>query len=221
MNDSSMLWTAAAAIGISIVLVIGFLLIRGGEPAERAPVALPPIIETDHVRGNRDAQVVLVEYFDFQCPACGAYAPIIKALEADYGERVAFVARYFPLPQHENGMTAALAAEAAGQQGKYWEMHDLLFANRETWSAASGSATEIFEGYAAQIGLDVAQFRADRASEVVRARVERDYQEGKTIGVDSTPSFFLNGVPLDNPRSIENFRALLDEALAAQQVAGQ
>lgn len=153
--------------------------------------------------------MVLVEYLDFECEACGAYYPIVKQMEEEFGDRVTFVARYFPLPGHKNGLPAALAVEAASRQGKFWEMHNLMFDRQKDWGEKQVETPEVFEGFALELGLNMEQFKADVASEEVLARVMRDMEEGRQAGANSTPTFFLNGMKIQNPQSPEAFRALL------------
>ncbi|NUQ57035.1 MAG: DsbA family protein [Candidatus Paceibacter sp.] len=165
---------------------------------------------TDQIKGNASSTNVIIEYSDFQCPACASYHPIVKQFVADSGDKVAFVYRHFPLPQHKNAKTSAAAAEAAGKQGKFWEMHDLIFENQKAWEN-SAKAEEIFTGYARQLGLNVEQFAADYNSEEIKAKVDADYKSGVKAGVNSTPSFFLNGKKITNPRSYDEFKTLLQQ----------
>jgi protein-disulfide isomerase len=216
MKQSSLLLTAAALIGGSALLIWGAIALRSDSGPD-AVAAVPSIVADDHVRGAAASSVVVVEYFDFECPACAAYAPVVDQLVDEYGERVTFVARNFPLAQHTNGVAAALAAEAAAAQGRYWEMHDLLFARQKEWSGKPAATPEAFEAYALELGLDMDRFRADVANPQTRARIERDFTDGQRIGVNSTPTFFLNGVKLRNPNSIDVFRQFLDAELAKVQ----
>mgnify|MGYP001461620515 CR=1 FL=1 len=167
----------------------------------------------DWVKGNIDATVTLVEYLDFECEACGAYYPLVKRLSEEYGDRVTFVSRYFPLPNHRNSMTSASAIEAAGRQGKYWEMHDLLFEEQQNWGELAAPDPAIFERYAEQLGLDMERFKQDVASEEVRNRIVRDRDAGSRLGISGTPTFFLNGEKIQNPRGYEAFVSLLEDAL--------
>lgn len=167
--------------------------------------------ETDWVRGTptKDSKVVLTEYADFECPACGVYFPIIRKLESEF-KNVSFVFRHFPLQQHRNARPAAQAAEAAGQQGKFWEMHDMIFDNQSAWSK-SNSAEEIFTTYAEKLGLDMAKYKTDYTSAKAKAKIASDYQSGASE-VDGTPSFFLNNKKIQNPRNYEEFRSILQQA---------
>lgn len=172
-----------------------------------------PVVVTadDHLRGPANAPVMLIEYGDFQCPACEAYEPVLEKLEADASTTFKIVFRNYPLPQHPNALPAAYAAEAAGLQGKYWEMHDLLFNNHTDWTELS-DPTSIFVGYATSIGLDVNKFKTDMTSDAVKARVQRDLDEGTKIGINYTPTFFLNGKIISNPQGYDQFLAILQNA---------
>lgn len=203
----------------TVLTVVGLVVIVGGliwvsSSMRPAPAVVAPVVAADdHIKGATSSPVVLVEYLDFECEACGAYYPVVKQMEEEFGDRITFVVRYFPLPGHRNGLPAALAAEAAGRQGKFWEMHDLMFTRQAEWGEKQVATPEVFEGFAQELGLDMEKFRTDTASSEVRARVERDINEGRAAGAQSTPTFFLNGSKIQNPQSPEAFRALLQAAL--------
>lgn len=154
----------------------------------------------DHVFGKADSKVVFVEYGDFQCPGCGsAFAPV-KAVTEKYKDQLAFVFRNFPLASlHPNARVAAAGAEAAGLQGKYWEMHDKLYEGQNTWGSLSASErTNFLASYAQELGLNVDRFKTDLAGAEVNKKINFDQAIGKKIGVNSTPTFFLNGKKMDN-----------------------
>lgn len=174
------------------------------------------IKEDDWVKGNPEAEVTLIEYSDFQCPTCGAYHPVISQLTQEFGDKVKFVYRHFPLRQfHVNAELAAQAAEAAGRQGKFWEMHDLIFENQRDWSN-NRTAREIFITYAENLNLDIEQFRRDLDSKEIKQKVEGNYQSGIRLGVNSIPTFFLNGKKIQNPRSYKEFKNLIQQATLQQ-----
>lgn len=197
---------------LAIALVVGFAMMR---PTGPTAAAFPPLAVDDHVRGATSSPVVLIEYLDFECEACGAYYPLVTTMEAEYGDRVTFVVRYFPLSGHRNGMSAALAAEAAAQQGKFWEMHDLLFSRQDEWGGKAAPTPAVFEDFAEELGLDMTKYRADVASAEVRARVERDMEGARAAGLNATPTFVLNGTQISAPRSEAAFRQIFDQALQA------
>ncbi len=165
---------------------------------------------TDWVKGAplKDAKVTLIEYADFQCPACHAYYPLVKQLQEF--KNLSIVYRYFPLSQHANAWPAAQAAEAAGQQGKFWEMHNMLFDNQDNWST-SNSPEEIFDAYAQTLGLDMTKFKADFNSAATKNKIQADYQSGASQ-VDGTPTFFLNNQKIKNPQSYGEFKDIIQQA---------
>jgi len=151
------------------------------------------IEEITHVKGNSDAEVVLVEYSDFQCPACRAMYPIIAELMEQSGESIRFEYRHFPIERaHPYAVQAATAAEAAGQQGKFYEFHDMLFENQEVWSQ-SPAPIAFFTQYAEELGLDMDMFKRHANASVLRDKVRSQQQEGLAVGVTGTPTMFLNG----------------------------
>ncbi len=190
------------AVVLVAVLVIGGVLLanRSGEEGAASNEALFPTgaHTLSKVEGDK---VTLVEFLDFQCPACASYyTNITKQLEQDYQGRITFVPRNFPLEMHPLGVPAARAAEAAARQGKYAEMYHALYDNFDSWavdgrSTSSDEARAIakFEEFAAAAGLDQERFRADMASAEVQAAIDRDVADGRELGVSGTPAFFLNG----------------------------
>jgi len=199
-------------------LIIGWTLIPTLQTANPQPpllskTALLEIAKDDYLSGQPNAKVVLMEYLDFECEACRAYYPLVKELQDEFKDDLAVVTRYFPLPGHKNGLPAALAVEAAARQGKFIEMHNILFENQEKWGEKRQSDSNIFLPYAEQIGLNIEQFKRDLSEKSVMERVKRDQQSGVELGVQSTPSFFLNGVKIQNTRSYEDFKTLIQAEL--------
>ncbi|HLD96366.1 MAG TPA: thioredoxin domain-containing protein [Patescibacteria group bacterium] len=180
-------------------------------PSGKAATLANAVSDSDWIKGKRGAKVVLVEYSDFQCPACAAYAPIVNSIMEEFGDRVAFVYRHFPLPQHQQAELAAQAAEAAGKQGKFWEMADLIFVNQSKWEGSS-KAREEFISYAQLLNLSISQFETDMDSAEVKKEVTNDYLSGAAI-VNATPTFFLNGEKIQNPQSYDAFRELVLQEL--------
>jgi protein-disulfide isomerase len=207
------LWSSV--IGAIVLAVAGMVWLAqgGGQPKVYIP-GLNEILADDHVFGKADSKVTLLEFADFECPACGAEYPTVKKLEDAYGDKVRFVYRNFPIPGHVNGIPAAYAAGAAGNQGKFFEMAGLLFTNQGTWTAMdSATLATTLDGYAKSMGLNMDKFHADINSDAVKAKVDKDAQSGVKAGVDSTPTFFLNGV-LTQSRTYDEFKGELDKALA-------
>jgi len=144
-----------------------------------------------YTKGNINASVYLVEFSDFQCPACLAVKPVLDEILKTHETNLLFAYRNYPLDQHPMSHQAARAAEAAGKQGKYWEMFDLLFANQEKLSE------ELFPQLAQQLGLDMAAFEKDYTDPVISTKIQNDRTDGNRFGINSTPTFFLNGKKLE------------------------
>lgn len=175
--------------------------------------AAKEVSPSDWIKGPLQAKVTLVEYSDFQCPACATYYPVLKQLNKEFEDSMQFVYRYFPLKTiHKNAQVASFAAEASGRQGKFWEMHDLLFDNQKEWSDLA-NPQEKFLDYAKLLGLDTEKFKNDLESKEVKDKVARDYQNGLSATVNATPTFFLNGQKIISPRSYEEFKSKIEEVL--------
>ena len=176
--------------------------------------------ESAHVRGNPDAPVTLEEFADFQCPPCGSFAGFGEELLKEYNSRLRIVFRNFPLPLHEHAREAALAAEAAGLQGHFWEMHYVLYREQANWSKAP-NARELFESYAGTIGLNLDQFRKDMDGEKARERVDADHARGDSLGITVTPTLFINNQPVDpRDKNPEGVRAAINAALEQKSKSG-
>ena len=175
-----------------------------------SPGAQPP-----HFRGSENAPVTLEEFGDFECPPCGLFHPVLKGIENEYGPRLRVIFREFPLtPPHVHALAAARAAEAAGLQGRFFEMHDLLYENQTTWKDVF-DVRPVFEEYARKIGLDVERWKKDQTSEVVEQRIFLDGVRAHSLGVKGTPTVFLNGteVPFEQ-LTPEGLRAAMNKALS-------
>jgi protein-disulfide isomerase len=184
--------------GLCVAIVIGLVYMSSSSKVAVDEVNAFQITTdreiNDQVYGNKDAKVVIYEYADFQCPGCGGAFPNLQRIKEQYKDSVAFVYRHFPLASaHPHAFAAAATAEAAGLQGKFWEMHDLIFQTQDTWSSQSAEERQkTFEGYAMQLGLNLEQYQADIVSEKVAAKVNFDRALGLKVGVDSTPTLFIN-----------------------------
>jgi len=176
-----------------------------------------PGAEPAHALGDAKAPVTLEEFGDFECPPCGVLHPILKGIETEYGPaKVRIIFREFPLvPNHVHALAAARAAEAAGLQGRFWEMHDMIYEHQKEWHEAF-DVRPIFEGYAKNIGLDLKQFAGDINSEIVERRIFLDGKRAHSLGVQGTPTVFLNGneVPFESLPP-EKLKPLIDKELAA------
>ncbi|MEX0609395.1 MAG: thioredoxin domain-containing protein [Balneolaceae bacterium] len=157
-----------------------------------------------------DNKITIVKYSDYQCPACKYFVPIEEQLVEEYGNEIEIVTKHFPLTMHEHAQLASRAVEAARKQGKYHEMHDMVFEGQGQW--ARGNAEGTFIGYAKSLDLDVNQFREDLNSADTQKIVMEDKQEGTDLNVNSTPTFFINGEKLErNPRTLAAFKAIIDK----------
>ncbi len=199
-------WKIAALV---VVLSIGGSIYYSNQVSKKADEGV--VIET-HVKGNPDASVVLVEYSDFQCPACAQFYPYVKEVVEQYGESIRFEYKHFPLINiHPQAVPAAIAAEAAGQQGKFWEMHDKLFENQATWSRSTSPAAS-FNKFAEEIGLDMVLFKKHLDSSIIRKSIDDSFNEARSKGYTGTPSFTLNGETMSFT-TFEDFLAQIKSAV--------
>lgn len=221
---------------IILVLVVAIAAVVHFQNNANSPAAPPPVVnnpsvgsatpqpvaainepgaDPPHSIGPASAPVTLEEFGDFQCPPCSALHPELKKIIAKYGSQVRLVFREFPLvPSHEHALTAARSAEAAGLQGKFWEMHALIYENQNAWHKLF-DVRPVFEGYAVRLGLDVERFKKDTGSAVVEQRIFLDGKRAHAMGVKGTPTLFLNGreVPFASLPA-ESLGPLIDAELA-------
>ena len=200
-------WVGASLL---LLLAVGALYLFTGAAASE-PSRTPPPGADDISFGPADAPLTVIEYSDFQCPFCAQYAPMLASLRQTYGDRVRFVFRFYPLANHKYATIAAKAAYAASLQGKFWEMHDLLFQNQKEWSE-SADPRPFFDAYAESLGLDLDTFHADADAQSTTDFIKRQAAEGKKGGVTHTP-WFVVGDSVVLPRSLEQFDKLIREAL--------
>ena len=262
-------YLALAIIGAVLLLASGGSLMlfkwkQQQQPSQTSPIiptieATPGIAETPaaaetpsapdmptthapeplHIRGGATARVTLEEYGDFQCQPCGRLYPVLKIVEQDYGDQLRVIFRHMPLHKHEHALLAARAAEAAGLQGRFWEMHDILFENSPRWTKGIGTVgpdappsrrlessvlamdlevRDVFFRYAEILQLDIERFKQDLDSDPIRARVESDRTRGVGLGIDRTPTIYVNGhnVPAPSSLTSEGLHAAIDAALAGK-----
>ncbi|OGM97357.1 MAG: hypothetical protein A2735_03235 [Candidatus Yanofskybacteria bacterium RIFCSPHIGHO2_01_FULL_41_21] len=207
----------AIMIGVFVIIFggLGFLITRNNQVAT-TPASKDQLIRPNsHSTVNPDAKVSIVEFGDFQCPACAAAFPIVEQLLALYKDnpQVNFVSRNFPLPQHQYALITAEAAEAAGAQGKYWEMYRLIYTNQNEW-VNSADPMSILVGYATQLKLDIGRFKSEVTANKYNDIIEQDKQDGLALGINSTPTFFINGVRATGVQDFADFKARVDSALA-------
>lgn len=200
----------AAGYGVSQLGSNGGVSVDGG-----VLLATDQITERDQVKGTAGAPVTLIEYSDFQCPACETYYPMVTRLNEEFGDQLQIAYRHFPLTTiHPNAALAARSTEAAGKQGKFWEMHDILFINQSDWS--TGDTRDKIFSYAESLGIDMNQFEQDIDSDEVKDKIKEDLASGQRAKITGTPTFFLNGQQIANPRSYNDFAELIRIELASQ-----
>ncbi len=207
------IWGAVAA---GFLIFAGLLIWLVSSPTPTTPdIKIAAVSAKDIQTGPKDAKATLVEYADFQCPGCRAYNSIVTQLAQNYKGKMNYVYRFFPLSMHQNGMISAQAGYAAYLQGKFWEMDKMLFDNQDAWATAT-NPKEVFTSYAQKIGIDVEKFKKDIDAGSTKKAIEDSVSEGTTAGINSTPSFILNGKLITSPKSVEEFKKLIDEALKAK-----
>ncbi|MBA3632549.1 MAG: DsbA family protein [Acidobacteria bacterium] len=219
---------AAIAIVVVIVAVVGASYYRnsvqnarvtGNSNSEKSSINAETLVRSDSpTLGAADAPVTLVEFLDPECESCAAFAPVVKKIMKDYDGKIRLVVRYMPL--HPNSMRAATLTEAAGEQGKYWQMQELLFRKQSEWGERHGAPTSapkpdinaLFDKYAMELGLDLGKINSAVKENRYQAKLERDRRDGQTLGVRQTPTFFVNGRKLARFGEFD-LRALIEDEL--------
>ena len=203
-----------SGVGIVFFVLFAFLIYKTNTGT--IVVADPTLLigQGSHMTGTKDAKVNVVEFGDYQCPACAYANPIVQQLIEAYKDNpnVNFVSRNFPLPQHSNAMVSAEAAQAAGAQGKFWEMSDMLYENQNEWSG-NPKALKVFIGYAQKLGLDIKAFTDSINQKKFQDVINKDRSDGQALGVNSTPTFFINGEKFEGGLSFDAFKKKIDEKL--------
>ena len=199
-------------IAVIMVVLIGGAMWYSSTVSEKANEG---VTVNSHSKGNENATVTLVEYSDFQCPACGAFQPIVNEIMAEFGDSVKFEYKHFPLVQiHPFAEPAARAAEAAGQQGKFFEYADKLFAAQGEWSKST-NPTGFFRKYAEELGLDLEKFAQHQKSSLLSDNIRANMTEARELGLTGTPSFYLNGAKME-VASYDDFKAQIEAAVNPQ-----
>lgn len=218
---------AKALIGIGlatlIILVGGIFLVSNSSPTAidtTTQKADPKVlVKADSYKKEiKNAKVTVVEFLDFECEACRAAHPTVKLLHEEYKDKVTFVVRYFPLPGHKKSRLAATVADAAGKQGKFWEMHDMLFDNQGEWGNEASNVSdettkEIFLKYAQELNLDTEKITQAYEDKSIADKIQRDINDGNAVGVNGTPTFFINSSFAGNVMSYEEFKSKIDAEL--------
>jgi protein-disulfide isomerase len=205
-KESVIVW--GITIAVLGAVVFGIYKTSGTNPNQLT--LSEPVSASDHVRGDPNAKAILLEYSDYQCPACAQYEILLQKLLTDESVKVKIIYRNFPLSQHANALPSAYAAEASGLQGKFWEMHDMIFAHQADWSNSTTSA-DIFLGYAKVIGLNIAQYQKDISSPQIAERVAHDRATGEASNIIGTPTFFLNSKSI-TVNSYDQLKQLIETA---------
>ncbi|MFB7933315.1 MULTISPECIES: thioredoxin domain-containing protein [Streptomyces] len=210
----------AAVLAAGFAAALGSYLLlrpddRGSAGADVRPVAeaLPVRASSHRLSEPERSELTIVEFLDFECEACGAYYPVVERLREEYGDRVTFVARYFPMPGHRNAEPAARAAEAAARQGAFEAMYTKLFTTQKEWGESQEWKAPVFRGYAEELGLNMKKFDADFADPETAGRVQADQRDGLGLGVQGTPTFLIDGTRIQPPASYKEFKALIEDRL--------
>jgi len=210
MNSETKLFLGILLATVGLIVGAAFFFSR---PAV-VPAVDPKVLvrEDSHTQGSPSASVTMVEFGDFECPACSAYHEVVKQITEKYHNEVTLVFRNFPLPMHKHAIISALAAEAAGAQGKYWQMYNKLYESQKDWSGEADPKAKLI-GYAKDMGLNSSQFEKDLSNADLRKRIDQDVADGTVLGVNATPTFYINNVKIENPRSFAEFDSLIKAAV--------
>jgi protein-disulfide isomerase len=203
-----------------VVLGVGWLLMQSSDntpnnQSSSDPLDINQLISSNtQMTGSINAKVNIVEFGDYECPACGLVEPALERIISEYKNNpdFNFAFRHFPLPQHRAAVPAAHAAEAAGKQNKFWEMHQKIYNNQSEWSNKN-NASEIFEKYAQELGLNVEQFKSDVISSSVEDKTQNDLRAADTLGLNQTPTIFINGQKLNYLPTYDQLKKQVDDLL--------
>lgn len=208
-----------AVLAVIVLIFVGIFAFGGNKSSTKSSTS--SVKPTEHIRGTSSTGVTVVEYGDFQCPYCEEYAPVVSQVQQEFNDKVSFQFRNFPLVNvHANAFAAARSAEAAGLQNKYWEMHEALYnySNWIVWTKAS-DPTPYFNQYAEQIGANVAQFKTDFVSSKVNDLINADTDAGNKLGIQGTPTFFINGKQVTIAAKVADFEKVLNAEIAKKTPA--
>ncbi len=202
---------------VTILIIVGGIFLTSRQSSSPkstpAPVSQEILVPEGSIKESTpSAQVTLVEFADFQCPTCKTVEPFIKQIRKDFAGQLTYVYRYFPLDSHKNAVPSALAAEAANQQGKFWQMHDMLYEKQDDW-ADSNTPKDIFIEYAKTLKLDIEKFKKDFDDPKTKEKVEKDKVDGYAAGVGGTPTFYINGTKIPAVPTYETLKSLIEQEL--------
>ena len=206
-------------VGIaSLILIIGGVIFlssqstKSSESAKADPTLLVQEWSHKSATDSANKKVTIVEFADFQCPACAIAFPVIQRIKAEYKDDLNFVYRHFPLTQHRNAKITAKAAEAAGEQGKFWEMYEKLYLTQSKWQDLDNPEEEILR-YAAELGLDLSKFKTDLSGSEINDRINKDVSDALELNVNSTPTIFINGQRLTGAPTYESLKTKIETLL--------
>jgi protein-disulfide isomerase len=211
---STNLKVTLGVFGAALTVLLLVVAVNLTEPKKTTGTAQAVRDDSHRLSTAADGKVTVVEFLDFECEACGAAYPGVEKLRAEYGDKITYVVRYFPIASHPNAFNAAHAAEAAARQGKFEDMYVKLFDNQTQWGHTEESRAPVFEQYAQELGLDMATFKTDVASAEVAERVKSDFADGQALGVSGTPTFFINGEKFTGQPTYETLKSTIDTALS-------
>lgn len=207
-------------IGLVVAVIVGVVGGVAWYKQSTAPTTSEALVRAEsHSTGPDDAKVTLVEFGDYQCPACAQADPVVQQIRKDYADKsFRFVFRHFPLSIHPNAPIAAEASEAAGAQGKFWEMHELLYANQTAWAEASDPTSQLVE-YAKKAGVkDIAKFKSDISASAYLTAIRSDQRDGNSLNIQATPTFYLNGTKLEGVQQYQDLKSKIDSLLAGSKL---
>lgn len=208
---SKQFWAVVVAI---VIVLIGVFVFTNNNKTDGSSGSSSSTKPSQHIEGEGKDGVTLVEYGDYECPYCGEYYATVKQVQSEYNTQMTFQFRNFPLVSiHQNAFAGARAAEAASMMGKFWQMHDLLYENQNQW-AESSDPTTYFDQYAQQLGLNLQTFKTDYASDHANNVINADMAAGNKLGVDATPTFYLDGKEIQVANSQQAFETLINAAIA-------
>jgi protein-disulfide isomerase len=208
-----------AILAVIVLIFAGVIIFNGNKNNNTS--ANSSAKATQHVEGLGKSGVTLVEYGDYECPYCEEYYPVVKQVQQEFNTQMTFQFRNFPLVSvHQNAFAGARAAEAAALQGKFWEMHDALYDNTnwQVWSTAS-DPTQYFDQYAQQLGLNLAKFKQDFSSTAVNDTVNADMAAGNKLGINGTPTFYLDGKQISPQPTLASFESFIKAEIAKKDAA--
>ncbi len=219
MTTETKLMLGIISISLALLVIFGF----SSKPKTSPVTSTTQSIDTTGAvaQGPENAPVTIIEFADFQCPACGQAHPSLQRILKDYDGKIRFIHRHFPIPEiHKNALSAAQASEAAKAQDKFWPMYDQLFEHQNDWKDAQ-DPQPLFEAYAKAIGLNMDQFRTFYKNNQGTERITADQEEGTKLGVEATPTFFINGEGLSGAPSYNTLKQLIETALVHPEAAAQ